>query len=295
MKYFFLVPNRDKDPEGEATKKIKEYLEERGCVCQVRTSLGEHSIGEGYSANAQKKNYKYTDPTQVPAKTQCMIVLGGDGTMIQAARDLAGLGIPFIGVNLGTLGYLAELDIQNVEESLDALIDDKMVIQERMMVAGTLIRDGQVIEENIALNEIVLGRGGALNVIRFTVEVNGRFLNSYAADGVILSTPTGSTGYNLSAGGPILEPDSSMMLMTPISPHSMINRSIVFADTAEVEITLTRTGAAGALAAFDGNGCVVEVKDGDRLKIRKSDKKTKIMTLSKESFLEILRNKMSGE
>lgn len=295
MKYFFLVPNEDKDPRGEATRKIKKYLEERGCVCRVRKTLAERAGGAGDSVEGPKNNYKFTDPKEVPKETQCVLVLGGDGTLIQAARDLAGLGIPFIGVNLGTLGYLAELDIQNVEESLDALIADKMVIQERMMVSGTLIRDGRVIEENIALNEVVLGRGGALNVIRFTVEVNGRFLNSYAADGVILSTPTGSTGYNLSAGGPILEPDASMMLMTPICPHSMINRSIVFADTAKVEITLTRTGAAGALAAFDGNGCVVEVQDGDRLKICKSDKTTKIMTLSKESFLEILRNKMSGE
>jgi len=295
MKYFFLVPNEDKDPKGEATKRIRTYLEERGCVCKVRKPFCELSGEKGCTASGQTRSYKYTDPAQVPEKTQCVIVLGGDGTLIQAARDLADLAIPFIGVNLGTLGYLAELDIQSVEESLDALIEDKMVVQERMMVAGTLIRDDQVIEENIALNEVVLGRGGALNVIRFTVEVNGKFLNSYAADGVILSTPTGSTGYNLSAGGPILEPDSSMMLMTPISPHSMINRSIVFADTAEVEITLTKTGAAGALAAFDGNGCVVEVQDNDRIKIRKSEKKTKIMTLSKESFLEILRNKMSGE
>ncbi|MBQ4563782.1 MAG: NAD(+)/NADH kinase [Lachnospiraceae bacterium] len=295
MKYFFLVPNEDKDPKGEATKRIRTYLEERGCVYKVRKPFCELSGEKGCTASGQTRSYKYTDPAQVPEKTQCVIVLGGDGTLIQAARDLADLAIPFIGVNLGTLGYLAELDIQSVEESLDALIEDKMVVQERMMVAGTLIRDGQVIEENIALNEVVLGRGGALNVIRFTVEVNGKFLNSYAADGVILSTPTGSTGYNLSAGGPILEPDSSMMLMTPISPHSMINRSIVFADTAEVEITLTKTGAAGALAAFDGNGCVVEVQDNDRIKIRKSEKKTKIMTLSKESFLEILRNKMSGE
>lgn len=295
MKHFFLVPNEDKDPRGEATKKIKEYLESKGCVCQMRKRLAEQIADEGCLTQEQKKTYKYTDPNQVPENTQCILVLGGDGTLIQAARDLAGLGIPFIGVNLGTLGYLAEVDIQNLEESLDALIADKMVIQKRMMVEGTLIRDGEVIEENLALNEVVLGRGGALNVIRFTVTVNGRFLNSYAADGVILSTPTGSTGYNLSAGGPILEPDASMILMTPISPHSMINRSIVFADTAEVEITLTKTGAAGALAAFDGNGCVVEVQENDRLRVRKSDKTIKIMTLSKESFLEILRDKMSGE
>lgn len=295
MTHFFLVPNVDKDPRGEATKKIKEYLEAKGCVCQVRKPQDRPDGAKGYLGQTQEKNFKYTDPAQVPKETQCVLVLGGDGTLIQAARDLAGLGIPFIGVNLGTLGYLAELEIQTVEENLDALIADKMVIQERMMVEGSLIRDGKVIEEKLALNEVVLGRGGALNVIRFTVAVNGRFLNTYAADGVILSTPTGSTGYNLSAGGPILEPDASMILMTPISPHSMINRSIVFADTAEVEITLTKTGAAGALAAFDGNGCVVSVQDGDKLRVRKSDKKTKIITLSKESFLEILRNKMSGE
>lgn len=284
MKYFYVIPNRAKDPTGEATKRIKEYLENKGCVCET----GEAAV------LPESQNYKYTNPTEIPAKTQCVIVLGGDGTMIQAARDLVGLEIPFIGVNLGTLGYLAELELTNINESLDALIDDRMVTQERMMLTGELIRDGEIVEENIALNEVAVGRGGALNVIRFSVSVNGRVLNSYAADGVIVSTPTGSTGYNLSAGGPILEPDSSMVLITPISPHTMINRSIVLADTAEVEITLTKTGTAGALLAFDGNGSITELRDGDSLKIRKSDKKTKIITLSKESFLEILRNKMTG-
>lgn len=308
MKYFYLIPNPVKDPSGEATKRIVEYLERKDCVCVVRGEDSEAADSlkpqgepepvlslQMTAGDEAARSYKYTNPTCVPADTQCVIVLGGDGTMIQATRDLVELGLPFIGVNLGTLGYLAELEIQTVEEGLDALIEDKLVIQERMMLAGKLIRDGHVLEENIALNEVVVGRGGALNVIRFAVKVNGRFLNSYAADGVIVATPTGSTAYNLSAGGPILEPDSSMILMTPISPHSMINRSIVFGDNAMVEIELTGTGAAGALVAFDGSGSVAELKDGDILQIEMSDRRTKIVTLSKESFLEILRNKMSGE
>ena len=327
MKYFYVIPNRAKDPAGEATKRIKEYLESKGCVCSVREgaedALGSGCVSENAAAvpesghalegkspadgsvekiseladvqDCTAQKYKYTNPSEIPENTQCVIVLGGAGTMIQAARDLVELEIPFIGVNLGTLGYLAEVEIHNVTESLDALIEDRLVVQERMMLTGELVRDGQVVEDNIALNEVVVGRGGALNLIRFSVSVNGRCLNSYAADGVIVATPTGSTAYNLSAGGPILEPDSSMILITPISPHTMINRSIVLADTAEVEIELTKTGTAGALLAFDGNGSVTELMDGDCLKIRKSDKKTKILTLSKESFLEILRNKMSGK
>lgn len=320
MKYFYVIPNRAKDPAGEATKRIKEYLESKGCVCSVREDCflpenAEAVLESGYVPEGKRpadgsvekiseladvqgcpaQKYKYTNPSEIPENTQCVIVLGGDGTMIQAARDLVELEIPFIGVNLGTLGYLAEVEIHNVTESLDALIEDRLVVQERMMLTGELVRDGQVVEDNIALNEVVVGRGGALNLIRFSVSVNGRRLNSYAADGVIVATPTGSTAYNLSAGGPILEPDSSMILITPISPHTMINRSIVLADTAEVEIELTKTGTAGALLAFDGNGSVTELMDGDCLKIWKSDKKTKILTLSKESFLEILRNKMSGK
>lgn len=306
MKYFYVIPNWAKDPSGEAANEIRAYLESKGCVCGVR---GDHACdsvsGEGLldpmgqehckACQPPESSYKYTNPAEVPKDTQCVIVLGGDGTLIQATRDLVDLELPFVGVNLGTLGYLAELEIQNIKESLDALIEDKFVVQERMMLSGSLIRAGEVLEENIALNEVVVGRGCALNVIRFRVSVNGRFLNSYAADGVILGTPTGSTGYNLSAGGPILEPEASMILLTPISPHSMINRSIVLADTAEVEIEMTKVGAGGAILAFDGNGSMTGLENGDRLRIRKSDKKTKILTLSKESFLEILRNKMSGE
>lgn len=306
MKYFYVIPNWAKDPSGEAANEIKAYLEGKGCVCGIRSdhagnlgSAGLPSDKTGQSSceyfQPQEQNFKYTNPAEVPKDTQCVIVLGGDGTLIQATRDLVDLGIPFVGVNLGTLGYLAELEIQSIKESLDSLVEDKFVVQERMMLSGSLIRDGRVLEENIALNEVVVGRGCALNVIRFSVSVNGRFLNSYAADGVIMGTPTGSTGYNLSAGGPILEPDASMILLTPISPHSMINRSIVLADTAEVEIEITKVGVGGAILAFDGNGSMTGLKNGDRLRIRKSDKKTKILTLSKESFLEILRNKMSGE
>lgn len=289
MNYFYLISNRAKDPDGRAAGQIREYLESRGCVCRVRR--GDETDSRDISGRA----YQYTNPEWVPADTECVIVLGGDGTLLQAARDLSELSLPFIGVNMGTLGYLAELELKTMAEGLDALIEDKMVVQERMMLSGTLVRNGTVIQENIALNEIVVGRGGALNVIRFSVNVNGRFLNSYAADGVILATPTGSTAYNLSAGGPILEPDSSMILMTPVSPHSMINRSIVFADTARIEISLTRTGAAGALVAFDGSGSVTDLQEGDCLRIQKSDKKTKILSLSSESFLKILQNKMSGE
>lgn len=291
MRYFYLISNQAKDPNGEAAGRIKEYLEQKGCVCRVRKECGQAD----QPGAENHKLYKYTNPSDVPPDTQCVIILGGDGTLLQAARDLAERELPFIGFNLGTLGYLAELDIQTMAEGLDALIADKMVVQERMMLSGTLIRDGKVLEKNIALNEIVVGRGGALNVVRFSVNVNGRFLNSYAADGVILATPTGSTAYNLSAGGPILEPNSSMILMTPVSPHSMINRSIVFSDTAQIEIALTKTGPSGALVAFDGSGSVADLKDGDLLRIVKSDKRTKILTLSKESFLEILQNKMSGE
>lgn len=200
--------------------------------------------------------------------------------------------IPILGINMGTLGYLTEVELNHIDEAIEKVVNGEYSLEERMMLAGEF-QNG---DSNVALNDIVVSRKGALRVIHFRLFVNGELLNSYKADGIILSTPTGSTAYNLSAGGPIVEPTASLIVITPICSHALNTSSIVLSSEDEImiEIGEGRNGSVEEVSvAFDGAD-MVTLFTGDRMKIHKACACTKIMKLSKVSFLEIMRRKMKG-
>jgi NAD+ kinase len=202
--------------------------------------------------------------------------------------------IPLLGINLGTLGYLAEVESTRIEPAIDQLLLDDYTREERMMLSGIVQNNGQM-EENYALNDIVISRCGSLQVLTFHIYVNGQFLNSYSADGIIVATPTGSTSYNMSAGGPIVEPGARLLLLTPICPHTLNTRSIVLApeDEIRIEIPEGRDGQPQTVeASFDGSHKVV-LGTGDSVIVRKAEKTTGILKLQTESFLSVLHKKMS--
>lgn len=283
MDKFYIITNSEKDKNLEFTETILAYLEKQGKECTVQQAV-----------RKVEGPYHYTNPELIPEGTQCIIVLGGDGTLLQAARDVVHRGIPLLGINLGNLGFLAEVDRSSVYSALDKLMQDNYEVEERMMLTGTVYRGETVIGEDIALNDIVIGREGPLRVVRFMNFVNNEYLNSYNADGIIISTPTGSTGYSLSVGGPIVSPNGSMTIMTPIAPHTLNTRSIVFPaeDVITVDMGKGRhQDCERGIASFDGDS-VVRMVTGDRIVIRKADVKTKILKLNHLSFVEILRQKM---
>ena len=223
-------------------------------------------------------------------------MLGGDGTLIQAARDTVNRRIPLLGINLGTLGYLAEIEKAGVGDALDSLMAEQYTIEPRMMLEGRVYRNGGETVQDIALNDIVVNRAGDLRMIDYEISVNGESLNRYGADGMIVSTPTGSTGYSLSAGGPIVSPMASMIVVTPICPHTLAARSIVLSGEDRVTIRLgpgRRAQSEEAFASFDGGGSV-SMATGDYVEIEKSEKTVNILKISRISFLEVLRNKMHG-
>lgn len=286
MDKFTIITNSVKDRSQIVTNRIADYLTSHKKECLI------------LEVEEKKENqpYYYTDASKIPDDMQCVIVLGGDGTLLQAARDVVDKEIPLFGINLGTLGYLAEIDQHSIYPALDKLMSDRFTIERRMMLAGTVFRDGKVIASDIALNDIVISREGALRVVRFNNYVNDTFLNTYKADGIIVSTPTGSTGYSLSAGGPIISPGASMILMTPLAPHTLNTRSIVFAaeDVIAVELGEGRDGGVEqGMASFDGAARVPMIT-GDRIVISKSRKDTRIIKINNISFLETLREKMSN-
>ncbi|MDE5780953.1 MAG: NAD(+)/NADH kinase [Lachnospiraceae bacterium] len=290
MNRFFLIANKDKDKDFIMTGKIKALIENMGGECYIRKSDVPESVSSKYS---------YTNPDEIPENIDCIIVLGGDGTLILAARDLVRLDIPFIGVNFGNLGYLAEVEKQDIEETIYKLIEGKYNIESRIMLSGTVYRDGKELESNVALNDIVVGRSGSLRVIDFNIYVDGIFLNQYTADGIIIATPTGSTAYNLSAGGPIVEPSANIVVLTPVCAHTLNTRSVVLSAESgiEIEICDDRHNTADCcddekIVSFDGNSNI-KLIPGDRIKISKSELDTKIVKLSNKSFVEILQKKMS--
>lgn len=273
METFYIITNYSKDENYRMTKRIQHYIENSG----RRAVLCERD----------ENNCLLEE--RIPEDTDCVLTLGGDGTLIQAVRELRHHPFPMIGVNMGTLGYLTEIEVPHIEEGLDRLFSDGNLVERRMMLRGIL--PGR--EEDIALNDIVVARANAVRVIHFNIYVNGQLLNSYQADGVIISTPTGSTAYNLSAGGPIVEPTAEMFVMTPICSHALNTSSIVLSAEDEIEIEIGAgkgDSIEEAIVTFDGADAL-SVFTGDRIKINKSEKTAKLLKLSEESFLETLRKK----
>lgn len=296
MEHFYIITNGHKDRNLEKTNMIQEYLESRHKKCTVQ--IKEPRKGQGY-----------TDAAQIPEDVDCILVLGGDGTLLQAARDIVNRDIPLLGINLGTLGYLAEVEETGINAALNQLLEGGYEIEQRMMLSGRIVRgpvqDGNRLskyemdssmEESHALNDIVITRCGPLQIIRFRICVNGQFLNEYQADGVIVATPTGSTGYNLSAGGPIVEPKAELILITPISPHTLNTRSIILSprDKIEIEIGAGREESVQQVeVSFDGSSNLT-LYTGDKVEIEQAATAASIVKLNKTSFLEVLHRKLSG-
>ena len=270
-----VIRNTEKAGTGEIAEKIRLYLKRKGTDCHISA-----------------------DGSDLPPSCSKAVVLGGDGTLLRAAKVVLKRQLPLLGVNLGNLGYLAEIDTEGLEPALDRLLEGAYSIERRMMLHGKVIKTGRTAYEDIALNDIVLTRILPLRSFRILNHVNGEFLNEYTGDGEIISTATGSTGYNLSVGGPIVSPEAELIVMTPHAPHSLISRSIVLSGSSciRIEIGEGRTGREEEAVSvwYDGSGDI-RLGTGDSIEIRRSDQYTNIIKLKKISFLEVLRRKMADE
>ena len=279
MKHFYLIVNKEKENAAKGAEMIAEYLSRQGCECLWDQEPPDTS------------EYRYTDGRKVPQETECVIVLGGDGTLIQASRDLAGRNLPLFGVNMGHLGYLTQICCErDILTAMDDLLADRYRLEHRMMLQGRVISDGRTVAEDIALNDIILGRMG-LHTLKYDLYVNGEFFNEYTADGMIMATPTGSTAYNLSAGGPIAAPESDLIIMTPICPHTLNSRSIVLSSENRIMLKVTGGEDREQFLSFDGD-TVVKLRRGDRIEVERSEITTTLVQLSQVSFLENIRKKM---
>lgn len=276
MKNFLIVTNRKKDTELSVTKKMKDYIEKKNGIAVIC-----HGSEE----------LEQCDKIQ---EMDCAIVIGGDGTMLRAVTLLVAYSIPIVGVNLGTVGFLTEVEVEEIETVLQQLFENNYEYKDRMMLEGTVYRDEKQCFQAIGINDIVVNRSGFSTIVAYQLWINDEYVASYRADGILVATPTGSTGYNLSAGGAIVSPNSSVFIITPICPHSFMDRSIVVSKEDKILIKIDKIGQKEGDEAYlmiDGHTSVL-LKEGDSIQINLSKLYTRFLSVRSKGFYEVLRRKM---
>jgi len=227
---------------------------------------------------------------EVARDPDLVVVLGGDGTLIAAARSTGDREVPILGVNLGSLGFLTEITLDELYPAVERCLAGDFEVSERMMLIASVMRDGEVVELHRVLNDVVINKGALARIIDMEACVNGRYLTTFKADGLIVSTPTGSTGYSLSANGPIIHPELECISITPICPHTLTNRPLVMAGDADISIRLSSTDEAVFLT-LDGQ-VGVKLVGGDEIQIRKSGHATRLVQSRSKDYFEVLRTKL---
>lgn len=256
------------------------WLEERGCTPLAEAELTRQL---GYP--------KALTEDEIREQAELVVVLGGDGTLISVARLFSGRDVPIVGINLGSLGFLTEITVEELYTRLEKCLEGNPRVSDRMMLEVTLHREGQAIEKCNVLNDVVINKGALARIVDLETKVNRHFLTTYKADGLIVSTPTGSTGYNLSAGGPIIHPQMSCIVITPICPHTLTNRPIVLPDESIVSITVTSSFDDKVYLTLDGQ-VGYKLKQGDSIEVRKGLKTTALVMSRSRDYFEILRTKL---
>jgi NAD+ kinase len=227
---------------------------------------------------------------ELPAHSDLLIVLGGDGTLLSAARLAAARQVPILAVNLGGMGFLTTVPQDELYQILEEIFSEKHRVSERVLLEARIVRDGAVIRRQIALNDAVLNKAALARIMDVVLRVDGEYVTTYKADGLILSTPTGSTAYSLAAGGPIVYPTVESFVVTPICPHTLTNRPLVIPDTAKIEIDFQSEDAAVFLT-LDGQ-IGIELARGDHIVVRKAQEKLRLVRPAKKTYFEILRSKL---
>jgi NAD+ kinase len=228
--------------------------------------------------------------THLAGKADVLLVLGGDGTMLNAARLAAERSIPIMGVNMGGLGFLTEVRLDNLYPSLDRVFANDFVLDERLMLKTHVHRHGQTVARGTVLNDVVISKGTLARMIELKIAIQGQFVTNLRGDGLIVGTPTGSTAYSLSAGGPIINPAVQSLILTPICPHTLAHRPLIVPGNVEVEVTLTSKDE-GAMATLDGQ-VGVAMTQGDTAVIHASEHRTRLIRFPESHYYEVLREKL---
>ena len=283
LKKVILCPNPYRDAQLRVAKEAKRVLDEAGCPNVVCLPFRNQEKIEGFGLAIE--------PLQQELRGADLIVaFGGDGTILHLSKTAAHRDVPVLGVNLGSLGFMAELESRDLARLRD-LCDGKYDVESRMMLDVNVLRDGRVIYSNLALNEALIARGNVSRVIRLKVFTEQGKLMDLAGDGVIVASPTGSTAYSLSAGGPVVEPTARNFIVSPICAHSIHANSYVLSPERVITVQTEKNSYKPVLLSVDG-GRAFSLRSGDCVEVRRSKYDTKLVRLTKRSFCEILQKKM---
>ena len=281
MKKAGIITNLNKDTESSYTIQVADWLTEHGMEVALTKNHGDNMVG-----------YNLMELDELHLWCEFIVVLGGDGTILRAARTACLYDVPLFGINLGTLGYLTDVECGEAFSALEKVIRGDYKTQKRMMIEAQIEGLGSKTsgERLIALNDICVLRGAVSKVIALDLKVNDIFMDTYRADGIIVATPTGSTAYNLSAGGPILKPDIELIAVTPVSPHKMYSRSSVVSANDSVSLEIGDCHGGKPILSIDGQE-YVNLEKGQIVKIYKSPFYTTLIRTNDFGFYDILRKK----
>jgi NAD+ kinase len=231
------------------------------------------------------------DSARFPEQADLVVVLGGDGTLISAARLIGGRDVPILGVNLGSLGFLTEITLEELYPTLERCLANDYRVSERMMLQATVERDGAEIASHAVLNDVVINKGALARIVDLETMVNDKCLTTFKADGLIISTPTGSTGYSLSAGGPIVHPAMNCIAITPICPHTLTNRPVIIAEDSLIRITVRSLPDEDIFLTLDGQ-VGLELQGGDVIHVRRASYRAKLVMSGSKDYFAVLRTKL---
>ena len=279
IKKIGIVANIEKEKIADHVRSLKKWLEEKGVKIFLEMEISKKvSFAGGLGW------------TELARKSEMIVVLGGDGTMLRTAHYLAGHRVPILGINLGSFGYLTEVNLNEIHSTLELIIQAEFITEKRMMLDVSIKHGKNILNVGSVLNDAVINRGDLSRMNELEVDINGKYLTTYKGDGLIVSTPTGSTAYSLSAGGPIVFPGKDLIIVNPICPHTLTNRPIIFPEDSVLKITLWSKDK-GAMLTLDGQEAY-KVKSGDAIIVKKSRHVTMLVLSPFRSYREILRSKL---
>jgi NAD+ kinase len=280
IKKIGIVAKRNKPEAVDVIKDLVPFLKDRG----IETILDAETAALSGEASSLKGE-------DIPKKSDMVIVLGGDGTLLHAARMVGKEEIPILGVNLGSLGFLTDVALEELYKTIEKVLSGDFKTEERMMLKAVVTgSDGKTFDLSV-LNDVVINKGVLARIINLEVMVNGAYLTTYNADGLIVSTPTGSTGYSLSAGGPVVHPTLSAIIINPICPHSLTNRPILVPDDSAIEIRLL-SGDSDVFVTLDGQ-VGVDFAEGNTVVVTKSKRKVRLIEPPERDYYDVLRTKLN--
>jgi NAD+ kinase len=268
------------NPEiAQSLRALRDLLRQRGCEVMLERDtaavVGENGAVVGYD--------------EIGSSADLAIVMGGDGTMLAAARNLAHRNVPLAGINLGRLGFMTDIALHDMSESVSAILEGRHTVEERALIEAEILRDGRSVMRTVALNEAVVTKGSQARLIEFKLTIDGEYVYRLRADGVIVATPTGSTAYALSAQGPILQPTVRAFALVPLNPHVLSARPVSVSDASVIEITLIH--ALDARVHFDGFA-LTDLQEGDRLVLKRSVDAIRFVHPPGYSYFTMLREKL---